>query len=84
MEFLSKFLELLLQALTFCILIRALLSWITPGETNILTRILFQITEPLLAPLRKILPQVGIIDFTPLVAVVILQVIVLFVLPFLG
>ncbi len=81
LDYLRRFLVLLLQALTFCILLRAILSWITPGQTNPITKILFQITEPILAPLRKILPQFGIIDLAPMVAFLILQLIIIFVLP---
>jgi len=83
MDYVSRFLELLLQVLTFCILLRAILTWITPGQTNPLTKVLFQITEPILAPLRKIIPQFGVADFSPLVAVIILQLIMFLILPLL-
>ena len=83
MDYVSRFLELLLQAITFCILIRAIMSWITPGQTNPLTKVLFQITEPILAPLRKILPQFGVVDLSPMVAVIILQLIIFLILPLL-
>jgi YggT family protein len=84
LDYLRRFLELLLQALTFCILIRAIMSWITPGQTNPITKVLFQITEPVLAPLRKILPQSGVVDLSPMVAVIILQLIIFLVLPLIG
>jgi YggT family protein len=74
--FLLRFLELLCEVLTLVILIRSVISWISPGQTNILTRILYQVTEPILAPLRRIIPRVGMLDFSPLVAVVLLQLIV--------
>ena len=83
LDYVRRFLVLLLQALTFCILIRAIMSWVTPGQTNPLTKVLFQITEPILAPLRKIIPQFGVADFSPLVAVVILQLIIFLILPLL-
>ncbi len=83
LDYLSRFLELLCQALTFCICVRAILSWITPGQTNILTKVFYQITEPILAPLRRILPQFGVVDLSPMVAIIILQIIIFFLLPLL-
>ena len=69
-----SFLELLLSALTMTIFLRTLLSWVAPGQTNMVTNLLFHITEPMLAPLRRIIPRVGALDFSPLAAVIILQV----------
>ncbi len=45
-----------------------------------LANIIYQVTEPILAPLRRIIPRVGVLDFAPLVAVILLQLII-FVLP---
>ena len=50
--------------------------WIAPGQTNVFTNTMFHLTEPILAPLRRILPTWKGLDFSPVVAVVILQVIV--------
>ena len=73
MTFLFNFLALLCQVLTLIILIRVILSWFSPEPTNLLSNIIYQITEPLLAPLRRIIPRVGIFDFTPMVAIILLQ-----------
>lgn len=75
MTFFFTFLRLLCEALTIAIFLRAILSWISPGQTNMLTRILHQITEPLLSPLRRIIPRVSMLDLSPLVAIVLLQLI---------
>ncbi len=77
MEFLFNFLRLLCEVLTFAIFIRVILSWFSP-RPNVLTVILGKITEPILAPLRRIIPRVGMFDLTPLVAIIILQVIAAF------
>ena len=74
MSFLFIFVSLLLQVLTFAIFARAILSWISLSPTNPITVILNQITDPILAPLRRVVPRLGMIDITPLVAIVILQV----------
>ncbi|MCS6801835.1 MAG: YggT family protein [Chloroflexota bacterium] len=71
--FLATFLMLLFQILTIAIIIRALLSWFPIDRSNPLITILDQITEPVLAPLRRIIPTIGMIDITPLVAILLLQ-----------
>jgi len=68
-----------LQIITFAILIRAVLSWIMPGQRTMLTDIIYHITEPILAPIRKILPSMDTIDLSPLIAIIILQVISFFI-----
>ena len=75
MDFLFDFLRILCEVLTIAIFLRAILSWFSPGTSNMLVSILYQVTEPLLAPLRRIIPRAGMFDFTPLVAIVILQLI---------
>jgi YggT family protein len=73
--YLFRFLELLCEVLTLLILVRVIVSWVSPGQTNTLTNILYQVTEPILGPLRRIIPRVSMLDFSPLVAVILLQVI---------
>ena len=66
---------LLLNLLSLAILVRALLSWVSPGPSNPLVQVLDAITEPILQPLRQILPRIGMIDITPMVAIILLSVI---------
>jgi YggT family protein len=73
LNFFATFLWLLFQILTIAIIIRALLSWFPIDRSNPLITILDQITEPVLAPLRRIIPTIGMIDITPLVAILLLQ-----------
>jgi YggT family protein len=54
--------------------VRAILSWFALDPRNPLIQVLDQITEPILAPLRRIVPRIGMIDITPLVAIILLQV----------
>ena len=61
------------DVLTILILLRVVVSWYSPRPTNILVRILHLLTEPILAPLRRIIPRVGRFDFTPLVAIILIQ-----------
>jgi len=73
--YLIDFLELLCEVLTLAILARVVTSWFSPKPTNMLFNILYKITEPILAPLRRIIPRVGMFDFTPFIAVILLQLI---------
>ena len=75
MEFFFNFIRVLCEVLTVAIILRAILSWFSRGTTNMLTAILFRITEPILSPLRRIIPRFGVLDFSPLVAIILLQLI---------
>ena len=76
MEFLFDLIRYLCEVLTLVIIARVIVSWFSPSPTNRLVIILYQVTEPFLAPLRRIIPRVGMFDFTPLVAIIILRLIV--------
>lgn len=69
------FINLLATILTLAILIRALLSWFMPAGGGGLMTILFDITEPILGPIRRVLPPVGGIDFSPILAMVLIQIV---------
>jgi len=64
----------LLGLYNILIMIRVLLSWIIQDPYNKYYRILIAITEPVLGPIRRILPQMSV-DFSPVVAWVIIQII---------
>ena len=70
------FIDLLFTALTWAIIGRALISWFDPGFNNPISRILFEITEPILGPIRGVLGQFtgGMpIDFSPIIAILLLN-----------
>ena len=48
-------------------LIRVVFSWISPYPTNAVTRFAYRITEPVLAPIRRMLPSMSGIDLSPMV-----------------
>jgi YggT family protein len=74
-EFLLYFISTLFFILQFAIIIRALMSWFNPSPENPIVRLVMEITEPVLAPLRRIVPRIGMIDITPIVAILLLNVI---------
>ncbi|MFH1485299.1 MAG: YggT family protein [Chloroflexota bacterium] len=73
MTYFATFIGLLCNVLSLAIFVRAILSWLPLSPNNVLVTIVYQITEPILAPLRRVIPLVGMIDITPLVAILILQ-----------
>lgn len=72
-EYLIIFINLLCRVLFIFILLRTIVSWFNISPQSRLVYLLDQITEPLLAPLRRLVPALGIFDLTPVVAVVILE-----------
>jgi len=54
----------LLDVYSLLILLRAVLSWFSPSHTSRLFLLLYQVTEPVLSPLRRIIPLGGV-DFSP-------------------
>ncbi|HET7677501.1 MAG TPA: YggT family protein [Candidatus Limnocylindrales bacterium] len=69
------FVKFLVIALYVVLLGRVLMSWINPRFDGPVGRFLYETTEPILAPIRRLLPQTGMIDFSPLVAFLLLSVI---------
>lgn len=74
LSFLLNFTDLLFSVLTYAIFGRAVLSWFRLAPSNPLVRVLHDITEPVLLPLRRVVPTLGFLDITPLVAIILLQV----------
>jgi YggT family protein len=71
-EFLRVFFQLLVTVVWLIVIGRVLLSWINPRFEGPVARFLFDTTEPLLAPIRRFLPQTGMFDLAPLVLVLVL------------
>lgn len=70
--YLARFTDLLFQILIFAIIGRALLSWFNVGPDHPIGRILYQLTEPILGPMRRVIPMIGMIDISPIVAIFLL------------
>ena len=72
--FLANFLRLLIIGLWLLILARVILSWIDPGGRNPISAFVIQATEPILAPVRRLLPKTGMFDLSPLLVLLVLGV----------
>jgi YggT family protein len=73
---LVNFIQLLAFFLWFMLIARVVLSWTNPMGGGGLTAFVYQMTEPILAPIRRLLPQTSGVDFAPLVAMLLLGVVV--------
>jgi len=72
----AQFVYLLVYALTTAIFLRAIFSWfVPPGSDNVIMRFLREITEPILSPIRRVMPSMGMLDLAPFVAMILLQVV---------
>ena len=64
-----------LELYTWILIIRALLSWVSPDPRNPLVQILVRLTEPVQGPLRKLAPphKLGGLDISPMLAILLIQ-----------
>lgn len=70
--------QTLLNIYMFSILIIVILSWIAPQSYNPAVLLLHQLTGPVLSRIRKIMPDMGMLDLSPIVAFLLIQVIEIF------
>ena len=74
--FIINIIELLLQLFNLALLARIILSWFpNVDRRNPVIQFLFDITEPVLRPIREMLPSSGMFDFSPMIVFLIIQVI---------
>ncbi|MEE9142979.1 MAG: YggT family protein [Gammaproteobacteria bacterium] len=57
---------LILNVYLFLILVRVILSWINPGTYSPVTAVIWSLTEPVMAPVRKLIRPIGGLDLSPL------------------
>ena len=76
MSDLNGLISLLFTVLSLAVIARALLSWFDPSMRYPISQFIVDLTEPIVAPIRRIIPPIGgTIDLSPLVALILLQVI---------
>ncbi len=74
MIILRTFIVVLARVLNLIILARVLLSWIPVDRDNPLVSFVYEITEPILGPIRRVIPSVGGLDLSPIIALVLLEI----------
>ena len=75
--FLAKLIHLVFWLAYWLIIIRVIVSWLRPSVRDKrvyrLLRLLYDLTEPMLAPIRRLMPSTNIgIDFSPFIAIILL------------
>jgi YggT family protein len=75
MIWLYNFIDILFTLLELAILARVLLSWFRLSPYHPVVNFIYQITEPILRPLRNIIPPLGMIDISPIVALILMDII---------
>ena len=75
MDFILRLLQAVVVILYISIFARAVMSWFPVSPSNPIYVFVYQVTEPILAPLRRYIPRIGMIDITPMVAIIVLVVI---------
>lgn len=66
---------LLVNIYFFALLAMIILSWVAAGSNNPAIYLLYQITEPVMVPFRKLLPSMGGMDFSPILVFILINVI---------
>ena len=67
-----NFVVLLVTVMWLLVFARVILSWTNPMGGGGLVAFVYQITEPILAPIRRVLPSTGGLDWSPLIATLVL------------
>ena len=65
--------NMIFSILYFLLVVRIIISWFGVNPYNEIVQLLFRVTEPILSPFRKLPLQVGMIDFSPIIAFIALS-----------
>ncbi len=81
-EALIPIINFIFTAAYWLIIIRALLSWVNPDPFNPVVQFLYKVTEPMLAPFRRIVPMYSIgVDLSPIFAIILILFLQRFIIP---
>ncbi|MBT8148821.1 MAG: YggT family protein, partial [Gammaproteobacteria bacterium] len=73
--------EAVLSFYFFAIIVLIIISWVAPHTHNPAASLLQQVTEPVMAPFRRLLPAMGGLDFSPMLALFVIHILRSIVLP---
>lgn len=68
----ANVLDIIFTIYSFIVIIAAVISWVNPDPYNPIVRFLYRVTEPLLRPIRKLLPFRLPVDISPLILLLII------------
>lgn len=64
-----EFIGFILQIFAYLVIARALTTWFPNARQYAIVQLLYQITDPVMIPLSKIIPRIGMIDLSPMILV---------------
>ncbi len=70
--YVTQFTMTFITILTWSIVARALISFLPIDQSSTIYQVLFRITEPIIDPIRRVLPSTGMLDLSPLAAILLL------------
>ena len=70
--YVAQFTMTFLTILTWSVVARALIGWLPIDQSSTVYQVLFRITEPVIDPIRRVLPNTGMLDLSPLAAILVL------------
>ena len=74
-------LDIALQLMFFIILVQIVMSWIAPNSYHPIVILIRQLGDPIMAPFRRLIPPFGGLDFSPMIAILIIHILQNIVLP---
>jgi len=75
MQFLIQFVGTLFDLMSLAIVARILMSWFRAGRSGPIAQFLYDVTEPILGPARRVVPRIGMLDFSPIVVLIALDIV---------
>lgn len=72
---LAELLSLILWFFTISIIVQVILSWVNPNSYNPVASLLYSVNEPILGPARRLIPAMGGLDLSPMIVLIIFQLI---------
>lgn len=70
---LALFIEVFCGLLEWCILLQVFYSWIRPNSTSYFYQLISSVVIPIYKPIRRIIPSLGPLDLTPLIALLLVE-----------
>ncbi len=80
---LAKTVDMALRIYIWVIIIGAIISWVNPSPYHPVVQTINRLTEPVLRPIRRVIPPIGGLDFSPVVAIFIVYLLQSLVVPLL-
>jgi len=70
-----QFIRALANLVTLVVIVDVVASWVLPNPYHPFRQAVHRLVEPMLAPIRRLVPPVGMIDFSPMILILLIQVI---------